>query len=71
MKANAGKCASLRVVPSGKKHTMKVMTETHRYWGPSATEADREANRIPSITFKDLVKYLGVEIQPDGSVRLP
>ena len=71
MKANAGKCASLRVVPSGKKRTMKVMTETHRYWGPSATEADREANRIPSITFKDLVKYLGVEIQPDGSVRLP
>lgn len=26
---------------------------------------------IPSITFKDLVKYLGVEIGPDGLVRLP
>ena len=60
--ANAGKCASLRCVPAGKKRTLKVITEKHPKWG-------RED--IPSITFKDLVKYLGVEIQPDGSVKLP
>lgn len=60
--ANAGKCASLRVVPVAKKQSMKVITAKHRKWGDEM---------IPSITFKDLVKYLGVEIGPDGRVRLP
>ena len=60
--ANAGKCASLRVVPVAKKQSMKVITTMHRKWGDE---------KIPSITFTDLVKYLGVEIGPDGLVRLP
>lgn len=59
------------MVPAGKKRTLKVVTETHRYWGSSSTATEREVNKIPSITFKDLVKYLGVELQPDGSVKLP
>ena len=59
--ANAGKCASLRVVPVPKKKSMKVITMDHRKWGDE---------KIPSITFNDLVKYLGVEIQPDGDVKL-
>ena len=62
LKVNAGKCASLRAVPSDKKRTLKIITETHRWWGQE---------KIPSITFKDLVKYLGVEISPEGLIRLP
>ena len=62
LKANAGKCASLRVVPAVGKKNLKVITATHRWWGQ---------DKIPSITFKDLVKYLGVELSPEGLVRLP
>ena len=62
LRANLKKCASLRVVPAGKKKTMKVITTIHRRWGNE---------EIPSIMFQDLVKYLGVELQPDGSVKLP
>ena len=62
LQATAGKCATLRVVPAGKKRTLKVITTVHQTWG-------RE--NIPSITFKDLVKYLGVELRPDGEVKLP
>ena len=58
---NARKCASLRVLPvKGKKS--KVVTSTHRYWG---------IVEIPSITFDDLLKYLGVQITPTGNVQLP
>ena len=35
------------------------------------SQAIRGTDSIPSITFKDLVKYLGVEIQPDRTVKLP
>ena len=62
LQANAGKCASLRVVPVPMKKLMKVIIKSHRQWGTDS---------IPSITFKDLVKYLGVEIQPDRTVKLP
>ena len=62
LSANAGKCASLRVVLAGKKRTLKVITAKHRKWGPED---------IPSLTFKDLVRYLGVELEPDGTVKLP
>ena len=62
LKANAKKCASLRVIPVAKKQTMKVITAVHRRWGNEG---------IPSITFKDLARYLGVDIRPDGSVHLP
>lgn len=62
LQANAGKCVSLRVVPVPKKKSMKVITKSHTQCG---------TENIPSITFKDLVKYLGVEIQPDGTVKLP
>ena len=61
LQANAGKCASLRVLPAGKK-TLKIITSVHRTWG-------RE--NIPPITFKNLVKNLGVELRPDGEVKLP
>ena len=61
LRANPKKCASLRVVPAGKKKAIKVMTTIHRRWGNE---------EIPSITFQDLVKYLGVELHPDGSVKL-
>lgn len=62
LQANAGKCASLRVLPAGKKRTLKIITSVHRTWG-------RE--NIPPITFKNLVKNLGVELRPDGEVKLP
>ena len=62
LRANPKKCASLRVVPAGKKKTMKMMTAIDRRWGNK---------EIPSITFQDLGKYLGVELHPDGSVKLP
>ena len=42
--------------------SMKVVTRTHRYWGNV---------EIPSITFNDLPKYLGVCITPTGNVQLP
>ena len=60
--ANAKKCASLRVVPVKGKQSMKVVTSTHRKWGNEG---------IPSITFKDLVRYLGINLKPDGSMELP
>ena len=62
LKANAKKCARLRVIPVAKKQSMKVITAVHRRW---------ENDGIPSITFKDLARYLGVDIRPDGSVHLP
>ena len=62
LRANAGKCASMRVVPVKGKQSMKVITRIHGQWG---------TQNIPSITFQDLVKYLGANIQPDGSVKLP
>ena len=62
LKANAKKCARLRVIPVAKKQSMKVITAVHRRWGNEG---------IPSITFKDLARYLGVDIRPDGSVHLP
>ena len=61
LRANPKKCASLRVVPAGKK-AMKVITTVHRRWGNE---------EIPRITFQELVKYLGVDLHPDGSVKLP
>ena len=60
--ANAGKCASLRVVPVAKKQSMKVITKHHWQWSDV---------KIPPITFENLARYLGVDIQPDGNVRLP
>ena len=62
LKANAKKCASLRVIPVAKKQIMKVITAVNRRRGNEG---------IPSITFKDLARYLGVDIRPDGSVHLP
>ena len=62
LRANPKKCASLRVVPAGKKRTMKVITTVHRRRGNE---------EIPSITFQELVKYFGVDLQHDGSVKLP
>ena len=50
------------MVPVPKKKSMKVIPKSHTQCG---------TENIPSITFKDLVKYLGVEIQPDGTVKLP
>ena len=52
--------SSLRVLPAGKK-TLKIITSAHRTWG-------RE--NIPPIIFKNLVKSLGVELRPDGEVKL-
>lgn len=46
---------------SAKKKSMKVITKHHRNWG------DEE---ISPITFEDLARYLGVDIQPDGNIRL-
>ena len=40
---------------------MKVVTRLHRYW---------EIEHIPSITFDDLPKYLGVCITPTGDIQL-
>ena len=62
LQGNAGKCASLRVVPVPKKKPVKVITKDHRKWGDEKT---------PPVTFNDLVKYLGVEIHLDRNVRLP
>lgn len=41
---------------------MKVVTRTHRYW---------RIKEIPSTTFDDLPKYLGVCITPTQDVQLP
>lgn len=57
--ANAGKSASLRVVPVAKKKVMKVITKVHNKWG---------SEDIPSITFQVLAVYQGVEIRLDGTV---
>ena len=60
--ANAGKGASLRVIPVVKTKSMKVITKAH--W----KQGDED---IQSITFEELALYLGVEIRPDGSIKLP
>lgn len=59
---NAKKCASLRVLPVKGKKSMKVVTIVHRKWG---------GENIPSLTFNDLGKYLGVKLSPLGDVVLP
>lgn len=41
---------------------MKVITKHHHKWGDA---------EIPPITFEDLARHLGVDIQPDGNIRLP
>ena len=62
LSVNVGKCTSLRVTPVPKKQSMKVMTKHQQQWGEET---------IPSITFKELVRYLEVDIQHDGNVKLP
>ena len=47
---------------SAKKKSMKVITKHHRNW---------DDEEISPITFEDLARYLGVDIQPDGNIRLP
>ena len=59
---NAGKCEILRVTPVPKKQSMKVMTKHQRQWVEET---------IPPITFQELVRYLAIDFQPDGNVRLP
>ena len=48
--------------PSRKETNSESHYRKHPKWG---------RQDIASMTFKDLVKYLGVEIQPDVSVKLP
>ena len=56
LNVNTEKCASLRVVPVPKKQSMKVMMKQHRQWGDET---------IPPMTFKELPRYLGVDIKSD------
>ena len=62
LRVNVKKCATLRVLSVIGKNSMKVVTDTHRWWRNTP---------IPSIGFVDLYKYLGVWIQPDGRIWIP
>lgn len=62
LSVNVGKCESLRVTPVPKKQSMKVMAKHHQQWGKET---------IPPITFEELVRYLKVDNQDDGNVKLP
>ena len=62
LSVNSTKCASLKVLPVKGKKSMKVITEIHRYW---------KGEPIPSITFKELGKYLGLHVNHAGKVELP
>ena len=62
LKVNAGKCGSMRMLPVNEKKSMKVVTDTHRYW-----------NEVPkpTLNFEKFSKYLRVFIKYDGEVALP
>ena len=62
LKVNAGKCGSMRLLPVKGKKSMKVVTDTHRYWNDVP---------IPTLNFEKFSKYLGVFIKYDGEVALP
>ena len=62
LKANAKKCLSLRILPVKGKRSMKVVTTDHRYW---------KGIPIPTMDYDHLAKYLGVRIDPEGSIKLP
>ena len=62
LKVNAGKCLSIRMLPVKGRKSLKVVTETHRWWKGKA---------LPTMDFVTLSKYLGVKIDPDGAIALP
>lgn len=62
---NVKKCVSYRQVPTSKKTTkknVKVITDKHRKW---------KGNLLPSMTYEDLPKYLGVKFTPRGDIAIP
>ena len=60
MFANASKCQSMKLLPAKGKYVLSCTTTSHRYWKGVA---------IASLTYKDLVKYLGVRSDPRGQVQ--
>ena len=62
LRANAGKCGSMRMLPVKGKRSTKVVTDTHRYWNEIP---------MPTLDFENLSKYLGVHIKYNGEVVLP
>ena len=63
---NAKKCFSYRSLPVKDKVAMKIVTRIHRWWGTRAN-----AEPIPSMTFVELAKYLGLRFRPNGEVAIP
>ena len=60
-KANAKKCQSMKLLPAKGKNVLSCTTTPHRYWKGVA---------MASLTYKDLVKYLGVHLDPRGQVQI-
>ena len=61
MSANAKKCQSMKLLPAKGKNVLSCTTTPHRYWKGVA---------MASLTYKDLVKYLGVHLDPRGQVQI-
>ena len=64
LRVNANKCLSFRQLPTkkGRAKTVKVITEQHRYW--------KEIG-IPSLTYDNFAKYLGMMLKPNGKAEIP
>ena len=64
LRVNAKKCLSFKQVPTkkGRAKNMKVVTEEHRYW--------KELG-IPSLTYDNFAKYLGMMLKPNGKAEIP
>ena len=61
LQVNGKKCASLRILPVRDKVSMKVISETHRWW---------QEISIPSTDFDHLSSYLCVKLRPDERIDL-
>ena len=60
MSANAKKCQSMKLLPAKGKNVLSCTTTPHRYWKGVA---------MASLTYKDLVKYLGVHLDPEAKCK--
>ena len=62
LRVNASKCLSFRATTVKDKKSFKVYDDTHRWW---------ENVPLPSLTYENLCKYLGIKLNPLGEVVLP
>ena len=62
LSVNTKKSLSLRTLPIRGKNSMKTISETHRFF---------KGSPLPSADYDQMMRYLGVQLNPLGEVYIP